>query len=229
MTTDTRAFAKNFNSTSNEVPLSAVPDGGLVTGSWLQAQVARGFGWVVQVGDLTTPIAGGGDTAIIDANKPQLVMDVPAGTTLRPIRIAVDCETPLIATDDDESEIVLSIDRTNVSGATATNGTVETVFNMRTDIVGGSPVSVVSAISTNLTGDPAISAELQRANVVADLAGTPVTSLWGSLKMLYEPKYPPFIVGPATVVVHFGGTVATSGYIQAFFLAFPSSKVINLV
>lgn len=229
MTTDTLVFGKNFNSTAAEVRLSAVPDGGLVTGSWLQSQVARGFGWIVQVGDLSTPIAGGGDTAILDADKPQLVMDVQAGTTLRPIRIAVDCETPLIATDGDTSEIVLSVDRTNVSGANATNGTVETVFNMRTDIVGGSPVSVVSAVTTNLSAAPTVSAELQRANVVADIAGTPVNSLWGSLKMLYQPKYPPFIVGPATVLVHFGGTVATSGYIQAFFLAFPSSKVINLV
>ncbi len=229
MTTDTLVFGKNFNSTGAEVRLSAVPDGGLVIGSWLQAMIARGFGWVVQVGDLTTPIVGGGALTVLDADQPELVMDVPAGFTLRPIRIAVDCETPLIAADDDESEIVLSVDRTNVSDANATNGTVETVFNMRTDIVGGSPISVVSAVTTNLSAAPTISAELQRANVVADLAGTPVTSLWGSLKMLYQPKVPPYIVGPATVVVHFGGTVATSGYIQAFFLAFPSSKVINLV
>ena len=229
MTTDTLAFAKNFNSTAAEVRLSAVPDGGLVTGSWLQAMVARGFGWIVQVGDLTTPIVGGGAGTILDADQPELVMDVPAGTTLRPIRIAVDCETPLLAADSEISEIVLSVDRTNVSGATATNGTVETVFNMRTDIVGGSPVSVVSAVTTNLSGVPTISAELQRANVAGDFAGVPANTFWGNLKMLYEPKVPPYIVGPATVVVHFGGTVATSGYIQAFFLAFPSSKVINLV
>lgn len=229
MTTDTLAFAKNFNSTAAEVRLSAVPDGGLVTGSWLQAQVARGFGWVVQVGDLTTPIQGGGALTVIDANQPEVVVDVPAGTTMRPIRIAVDAETPLIVTDDDESEILIVVDRANVSGAVASNGTVETVFNMRTDIVGGSPLSVVSAITSDLNSDPAISAELQRANVVADLAGTPVTSLWGSLKLLYEPRIPPYIVGPATLVIYWGGTVATSAYAQLFMLAFPSSKVTNLV
>ena len=229
MTTDTLAHAKNFNSSAAEVRLSAVPDGGLVTGSWLQAQIARGFGWVVQVGDLTTPILGGGALTALDADQPECVVDIPAGTTMRPIRIAIDAETPLLVADDDESELVVAVDRTGVSGATATNGTVEVVNNMRTDIVGGSPLSVVSAVTTNLSGAPTISAELQRANVIGDFAGVPANTFWGDLKLLYEPKYPPFIVGPATLVLYWGGSVATSAYAQLFMLAFPSSKVTNLV
>ena len=229
MTTDTLAFGKNFNSTPAEVRIAAAPEGGLVIGNWLQSMIARGLGWTVTVGDLTTPIQGGGALTVLDADQPELVMDVPDGTTMRPVRIAVDCETPLLAADDEEAEIVIALDRTQVSGATATEGTVETAFNMRTDIIGGSPITVVSAITTNLSGAPTISAELARANVVGDFAGVPANTFWGNLKLLYEPKIPPYIVGPATLVVYWGGTVAMSGYAQAQFVAFPSTKVTNLI
>ena len=74
-------------------------DGSMITADCLSAMVMRGLGWIVQVGDLTTPVTGGGGSDVILAQQPELIIDVPAGWTLIPIRIAVDAETPLIASD----------------------------------------------------------------------------------------------------------------------------------
>ena len=65
--------------------------------------------------------------------------------------------------------------------------------------------------------------ELARSIVVGDLNGTPANALWGKLACLYEPKYVPTIKGPATLLVYRGGTVATTGYTQVYWIEFPSS------
>ena len=206
-------------------------DGALITADWLSAMVMRGLGWIVQVGDLSSPVLGGGGTNVILAQQPELIIDIPAKWTLIPLRIAVDAETPLIGADNNESEILMTVDRTQINDVLSGTEVQEFPSNMRTDIVAGCPFLVASAVTANLTAAPTRSFDLAHRTIVADilLANTPAMTLWGDLWVLYEPDNPPFVVGPASLQVHWGGTVATSAYCQMAFLAIRSSLVTSLV
>ncbi len=54
---------------------------------------------------------------------------------------------------------------------------------------------------------------------------TDVGRIWNELSLMYEPRRPQFITGPAGVYVYFGGTVATSGFANVDFLMIPTSLV----
>lgn len=202
--------------------------GAALSADWRAALAARGFGWMVCAGSLSTPIVGGGNGTVLDADQPEMVVDVPSGYTMIPTRLLVACQIPLGAADSDESEIAVLVDRTAVSGAVAANGTVTTPTNMRSDILGGTcPLRCVTAVTTNLTAAPTASVDLAHAVRVFETK-TDVGTTWGELSLLYQPDVPPFLVGPATFVVYWGGTVATTGFGTLDFLAIPSALVTGL-
>lgn len=218
--------AKNYAADSVGVDLRSVL-GGLLAADWRAALAARGYGWHIDVGSLSTPITGGGNGTILDADQPELAIDVPSGTCMVPIRIDVACQIPLGATDSDESEIAILLDRTAVSGGTATNGTVESPMNMRTNKTGGCPLTVVSAVTTNLSAGFTASADLAHAVKIFETK-TDVSVMWTDLTLRYEPIIPLFICGPATLLVYWGGTVATTGFACVDVLAFDSTLVTGL-
>lgn len=219
---------KSYDASPVDVEIKSLL-GSLLSADWRHAMIARGFGWNFPVGSFSTPIVGGGNGTIVDADQPEFVIDIPTGTCLVPLRIFVQCQTPLIAADSDESEIILQVDRTAVSGATSTQGTVKTPLNMRSDKTNGCPCSVVAAVTTNTTAAPTVSMELGHSVTVGDVQGTAANALWGKLELLYEPKHPLFLVGPSSLWGYWGGTVATSGFAQVEFLAFPSALITGLV
>ncbi len=228
MATDALLQATDFTTDPNPRDLKALPDGTLVTDDMLNAWIARGFGWTFSVGDLTTPILGGGaGTTILDTD-PEWVIEVPTKQILIPLRFAVQLEAPLIAADDNESECVIGVDRTQVGGSVAVDGTVEIANNMRTDILAGCPCNPLSALTGAANTTPTRSFDLVRMTQVGDFNGTPDVAFWTTMELLYEPETPPLIVGPATVYCYWGGTVATSGYAQVFFLSVPASEFTNL-
>lgn len=226
--------ARSFAPDPVDTDLRSVPDGGLVVGDWIDALVARGYGWHTTIGAFSTPITGGGNGTILDIDQPEGIVSVPTGWTMRPIRIHVQCQPPLGASDSDETEILIALDPGAASRLDGTT-TTEDVFNLRTDRVGGSPVSVRSAATADvsrddgagLTNDPDLDIELSRRVKVYDTK-TDVGVVWNDLDLLYEPRYPPFVVGPGCIYLYWGGTVATTGFAQVQFVAFPSSKVTNL-
>ena len=110
------------------------------------------------------------------------------------------------------------VDRAAASTAAAGTGTVETVFNMRTDAPRGSLCTVVSA-NTSDHGTPTISAELARVGKVTNLLTAGITQ--GVLDLLYEPDDPPIIIGPAAVYMYWCGTQAMSGFAQAQWIELP--------
>lgn len=195
---------------------------------WRQALIARSKGWQASVGTFSTPIVGGGNGTVIDADQPELVVDVPSGTTMIPLRCEVSLLLPLIASDNDEVDIVIAVDGDAVSGATGTNGTVEAPRNLRTNKAGGCPCTVVSAVTTNLSAAPTLDLELSHYQLHGDVQGTAANAYFGNGQHLYEPRFSPFILGPATFIVYFGGTVATSGFISLDFLAIDSAELTNL-
>lgn len=226
--TETRFKHNDYSAAPALTELRALPDGVLPVGDWLDAMIARGWGWSATIGAFSTPITGGGAGTVLDQDQPEGIISVPSGYAMRPVRIHVQCQTPLIANDADESEILIALDR---AAAYDGSGTVTdengTTYNMRTDLTTGSPVRVFSAATANIT-NPTLGVELARAVVTGDVQGTAANALWGKLDLLYEPRHPPIIVGPACVYLYWGGTVATTGFAQIQFVAFPASKVTGL-
>lgn len=217
--------AKDYSASRVESDLHLML-GGLLSADWRQALIARGLGWHFDVGAFSTPITGGGAGTILDLDQPELIIGVPTGWTLVPLRISVQCQTPLIAADADECEILLAADRT---AAYANDGTVttETPTNLRSDVTSGCPLNCRSAATADIT-DPVLGIELARAVVTGDVQGTAANALWGELSLVYEPEHPMFLVGPAGLYGYWGGTVATTGFAQVEFLAILSSLVTNL-
>ncbi len=200
--------------------------GGAVCADWRAALVARGFGWNTTVGSVSTPIVGGGAGTTVVLAQPQLAIKVPTGQCLIPLRCAVEVELGLQTADSQMTEILISVDRTQVP--TVGTSTTEVPINMRTDITTPCPLSVWSAFTGN-TGVTLALDELDRAQALTDVQGVAATVNVYQLKTVYDPRWPPFIIGPAGFFVHFGGDVAASGFIQASFLAVPASLVTNLI
>lgn len=221
-----RLRGQDYSASPAENDMRLLPDGALPVGDWYANLVMRGLAWHVSIGAFSTPIAGGGAAAIIDLDQPRGLISVPRGTCLVPLRVHVQCQVPLLATDSDESEIVIAVDRANAWARDGTR-TDEDAFNMRTDIVGGCPCLAASAFSADTT-DPVLDVELAHAVIIGDVQGVAATAFWNPLELLYEPRRPPFIVGPAMLLLYWGGTVATTGFAQVQFAAIPSSKVTGL-
>lgn len=216
---------QDYSSTAAETTQRSVMAGLLVT-DWRQALVARGFGWHVTVGALTTPIVGGGNGTVLDLEQPELAISVPSGYAMIPLRVAVECQIGLQTTDSHESEILIAVDRTQVQAAGTS--TTESPLNMRTDLATSCPLTVYSAYTADGVAAPVLGMELARKQGLTDVQGTAATLNVYVFDLEYQPINPPIIVGPAHLAVYFGGDIAVSGFIQASFLAVASSLVTGL-
>mgnify|MGYP001604571648 CR=1 FL=1 len=197
------------------------PLGGAMVVHEVSQMIAKGFGRVATVGAFSTGV-GGGAAAIIDLDQPQLAVAVPTGYTIRPVRISVQVQGGLAATDNDETEILVAVDP---YGQWTGDGTftAELPINMRTDLGQGSACRVGSAFSADMTTTPAGAAaadpvlDMELARKVNTLDISTIAGLFlHELSLVYEPLHGPFIVGPATLLVYWGGTVEpTGGFCQA--------------
>ncbi len=205
----------------------ATRDGAQVGLTSLEAMVAAGYGFHATVGAFSTPIVGGGAGTVLDLDQPEFLLSVPSGTAIKIIRAHIQLQTPLLATDADESEAILVVDRTAAWAADGTS-TAETLFNMRTDNPVSSTCTAASAFTADMTStlaaDPVLGIELARSVITGDVNGTPgFAALLTKHELLYEPKVPLIVVGPAMVLGYWGGTVATSGYGQIQFIEYPAA------
>lgn len=215
---------KNYASTPARTDVRTLLDS-VLAADWRQALIARGYGWHIQVGALTTPIVGGGNGTVLDLEQPELAINCPSGYAMIPLRIAVECQIGLQTTDSHESEIIIGVDRTQVQ--TAGTSTAETPMNLRTDITASAPFTSYSAYTADGVAAPVVT-ELARKQALTDVQGTAATVNVYQFDLVYEPKHPPMIVGPAHIAVYYGGDIAVSGFIQASVLAFPASLINTL-
>ncbi len=214
----------NYGGTQSRESIRALL-GGALSADWRQALIARGFGWNVTVGALSTGIVGGGNGTVLDAEQPELAIKIPTGQCLIPLRIAVEVELGIQTTDSHRSEILIGVDRTQVP--TVGTSTLEVPVNLRTDVSTACPLTAWSAFTAD--GITPVLDELDRAQALTDAQGAAATLNVYQLKTVYEPKWPPFICGPAGLFVYFGGNIAATGFIQASFLAVPSTLVTSLI
>ncbi len=216
---------KDYSATPVEADIRALLDG-MVFNSWVQAMIARGYGWHTDVGAFSTPIQGGGAGTIFDQDQPEIGIEIPSGYTLVPLRVHIACQVPLSAADSDEIEILIAADRAAAAAGLSGNSTLEVPTNMRTGITTGTPCNTYSACTVNCT-NPTLNIELAHVVKVLEL-GSDVGRNWTDLSLLYEPLVLPFLVGPAGFYAYWGGTVAVTGFANLDYLAFPSSLLTGL-
>ncbi|MCK9598827.1 MAG: hypothetical protein M0R06_07310 [Sphaerochaeta sp.] len=185
---------------------------------WKFHAIREGKGFHIDIGALSTGITGGGAGTVVDLDQPEGIISVAAGYVLVPLRIQVNCHMPLLATDADECEILIAVDR---AAAYAGDGTVttETAVNMKTGASATSNATCASAATADIT-DPTLGMELARKVITGDVQGTPATAIWTPLEVLYEPACPPILVGPCAIYIYWGGTVAVTGFAQVEWLEY---------
>lgn len=200
--------------------------GAALVADWRQAFIARGFGWGQEVGTLTTPVAGGGTGGtVLDLEQPQLVLNVPAGYAMVPLRISVEAQIGLQTTDSHESEIWIGFDRTQVqANGTSTAGTP---YNLRSDITNTAPFTARHTYTADGVATPVITT-LARRQGLTDVQGTAANVNVYQFDLVYEPMNPPIIIGPANISVYWGGSIAVNAFAQAKVLAFPANLVTGL-
>jgi hypothetical protein len=196
---------------------------------WIQAAILEGRGFIFNAGAFSTPVVGGGAGTIIDNDQPEVGILIPSGTTIVPFRVHVQLTTPLLAADSDEAETVFYADTTAATAALALDGTWTNTVTPKNMRVAATNVNTsectVKTLCTADTTEPTETIDLFHSVILADLNGTAANALWTRHDVLYEPKNPLYIVGPALVFGYWGGTVATNAFLQFAYLEFPTTQV----
>lgn len=191
-------------------------DGSLVVVDWKQALIDEGRGFTLQIGTEDAPI---NSTAAIDDELAWAAVDVASGTTLIPFWAQAVVGTWT-------TSVLLNF-MIEVDNAKARNdgggGTAYTALNMRTD-------SPITSTSTVLIGDvvPATkttdgSLELYRESV--ELNTGDAADFWP--KFEWAPKICPILVGPASLLLHFGcATADVTAYGSMHWIEVPTNSII---
>ena len=185
----------------------------------IEELIQKGWGRSVTVGALSTGIVGGGDGTVFDQDQPEFAIGVPAGVCIRPFYAEVVVQGGVATTDSDETEALIAVDSLGLwtGDGTLTN---ENPSNLRTDLDKGSMCRVGSAFTGNMTttpgnggtaAAPVLDMELARIVEINDQAGTVASATYRIIRLEYQPNYPPFLVGPCTLLGYWGGTRATVG------------------
>jgi hypothetical protein len=182
---------------------------------WKNALVAAGKVFYAKVGDFSTPVVGGGAGTIIDLDQPEFAIAIPSGKTLIPISFRAQALLPLLAADADETEILISADLDAKWALDGTWANTITPRNLKNKSGNTSALTVKSVCSVDTTESTSTLIELARAILNGDVQGTAANAMWNKNTLIYEPEPAPLISGPATILVHWGGTVATYAFLQA--------------
>lgn len=198
-------------------------DGALLAANWKLACIMEGRGFTTIVGALSTPVAGGDASFIVDIDKPSFLVSVPTGISIIPIYTRVAVGLPVGAADDDEIDILIAVDQDKAWDATGT-ATAATIYNMNTLNSRASGCTGRKTFTATTT-DPVLDLELAHYTKVFELYSTAGTAgnAWTDAGLVYEPVAPPILNGPCMYIVYWGGTVATQAFMTAQWLEFPTT------
>lgn len=182
--------------------------------SYLDRMIADGYGRSFTIGAFSTPVGGG---TILDLDQPHFVVGVPANMVLRPIYVDSVLHAGISTGDADETEILVAADSLGEWRGDGTF-TVETPSNMNSKYDKGG-LQAGSAFSADMTtsprngaaaADPVLDMELAHLVETADQAGTAANVAYRIRKLTYQPNYPVWLEGPASLLVYVGGTIAVT-------------------
>ena len=198
-------------------------DGSLTQQDWKQALAIEGRCFTVTIGTLLTGIVGGGAATVPDADLPEGLISIPSGVVLSPLRVAIQGNCADAVANHNTLQAFVCVDRAAAWDGTGTC-TVETAYNIRTDTPRSTQCTCRSAFNTvNITVPPVHHIDLARAEVKIDLPAAGETPV--IVNLLYEPNPAPFIVGPAMLLVYFGGTTALTGYAQLYWAEWSKAEL----
>lgn len=186
-------------------------DGAAISFPWKQALILEGRCYHVQVGALVTAVACGSAT-VPELAEPELVISVPAGVVMMPLAVYANGIPVDTVADHDDLNIILGIDRTQAHDLSGTS-TTEIVYNMRTDAPRSNMCTSVSAVTADMTA-AVMAMELMRTDTFIEQT-TAVGTVPIIMELRYEPVAAPLLVGPAMLVLMWGGTTPVTGYAQA--------------
>jgi hypothetical protein len=181
---------------------------------WIAAMALEGrLFWTSRAEALVTPVAG---RATILALQPELVIDVPAGTSIIPIQIA--CQVEVAAGTLNE---FFAISSRAVRGAGTS--TLGAAINVRGDAPVASACTVYHTYSANAAATASPIYFFRAGYPFAHATTDPL------LKWVYSIREhtPMVIVGPGSISVHFGSGAggAPTGFITASWVEVPSSTI----
>lgn len=210
----------SMQSEGNDVFLRALRDGALITADWKQSAIFAGYGHIINVGAFSTGIVGGGAGTTILLEEPELILSIPNGTCILPLRIGVHVQHGAVTTQE-ECEILIGVDQDAEWGGQGTS-TTETIYNMNTLCGYPSTCKVESAFTGDITTDPVMDLELARKVIEFDVLSSGQTA--ALVDLVYEPDSSPIINGPAMLCIYWGGDQATvGGFADVAWLEFPET------
>ena len=199
------AIDANIPNAANGFPVDAraFKDGTLATMDWRMMKVMEGKVFQIQLGTEDAPIDS---TTSIDDVTVWALVDVPAGYIAIPIRAECHVATYTTAT---LINCMLEVDNGKVRYSTG--GTAFTPLNLHT---GSSAASGCSAyVGTDITaGAKTASGSIEVARMV--ITEDVITTASGDEKcFIYDDVCPPYVQGPASIILHFGAATAdVTGY-----------------
>jgi len=196
-------------------------DGAAVSFPWKQALILEGRCYHVQVGALVTAIACGSAT-VPELAEPELVISVPAGVVMMPLAVYANGIPVDTVADHDDLNIILGIDRTQAHDLSGTS-TTEVIYNLRTDAPRSNMCTSVSAVTADMTA-AVMAMELMRTDTFIEQT-TAVGTVPIQMELRYEPVAAPLLVGPAMLVLMWGGTTPVTGYAQATWAEWSKSEL----
>ena len=173
-------------------------DGSLVAMDWFTAMSMEGRVFNVALNAPDTTMTG--ETAY-DATHPSILIDIPDGVTFIPVHLDI-CYEDAAGTDN---YIIVGADDVALYSSGGTGTKVSTCNNIRTDNPHASAVTAVYTGDNQLTiTDPGATERIlfSYVNAFADATTSP------PIQVIWEPKSPPVLVGPASFFVYCYGSTA---------------------
>ena len=197
--------------------------GDINNADWKQSYVLSGRAFMLQFGDEDAPVAS---TGSIDDQIAMASVDVPSGTTIIPM-----WGQGVVGTWTTGALINYMIEVDNGKVRRSSGGTAFTPICLRTDKKNGTGSAGVSGCTAYVAGASDIvaaaktsggSLEVYRESIEVNTGDA--ADYWP--KMEYNPVIAPVVVGPASVVVHFGASADLTVYGNLMWAEFPTAHIV---
>jgi len=191
------------------------PEGALNVGSQYDAMVARGRVFVANAGTLTAPLSGNDSLVNTD---PDLLIDVPEGTSIKPLFVGVNYETvgtTLLA------ECVMSA---SASLGAQSGGTGITAVSLRTRGGGSTRCTITSAATATAQSGNVFEFFRHQVQLVEDMAATEVG--WDDRNFRWNAGVDgpaPLLIGDSSLMI-WAASQATTCFITAIWAEFQENE-----
>ena len=188
-------------------------DGSLFVADYKLKLALQGRVFVVNAGTVTTPLT----FLVTAANRPDVVLRVPSGTTVMPLVV----ETVLEAAAGTATELDVRMASNDIGSGTSSAASVGPL-NLRSDGPVTSAVTARQLYTADATAETTPISLHRKTWPLAQATGLePYVDYW-------MPDVPPILVGPASLAIYIAATTTqATGFVQILFAEVPSSWVTN--